>query len=1238
MADLFKAGGQIRIDASKIPDDVKAAARETQRLLDNNQPTMTVTVDFTGMSKNDIKESVNFYKKQIEELNNVSKKLNAKKNSGISKNDLLREYLDNASYDYEQLEHKGKEDAQKYLIAFQTAISHGLPVNKSGRENAKLYESLSDISGYLNPKDILPFNEQMSKTTAIIGAMEDKLSNVQKEIEHSVEVFKDAEKQKQQAVEDTTKKIAEEQKKQEELFKKSIEKAKELIEKDKDEDLNVSSDVMYHRRKNELYAKSRKADTLDRIGDGVGAGWTGQGSGIYLQSNSAEVRDDKHYYAVNMKKIRETSKLLELTTEEQATNVLTFLNLLQKYCMSLNGFDGYSEDLQGINPQILYNGFEDFFKEINMTYDEFLSFIEDMKIVAKKAGDLEIINDFGDVQYKDISSIKQEDSYTTRLLKSKGYEGVYLDPQTGYNNESQGSVIYDVQKILDNLIKFKDREELELFDEKVLKNGISVFEEYKQKATKTKDVVEQLNESIEEVDKKSTNKDSKIFDNVKTSAEDAKSSVEDLLSIIGQGSLLSTLPSVDNESSVLSGSQMPLSSSTIYEDSDGQLSFVEQIKKTVDLIEEESGQMSMFENVAEKATDSAIEGQMTLNDILNKNIEGQITLNDLVAKQDKAKDKKVKEKVPDGWIKNVDKAWDVAIKEDNDLTGKTLLNDYNGIYNSLLSKDDKTDGYKKQLEEFKRVIDEINATVPIKISDEKERKKLEELDIEAKELVADLSDIKKTGKYDLASKTDIDALSGKIFDTLHKNTAAPKEIRMQLEGLIIKLKELGLSKADIEKIRASFVSLNSQMKATGKTGDSLGTKIQKKFKDVAAYFATYVSIQDAIQVIRQGFETIKEYDTALTEMNKVSEESISTLKEFQKESFGLADAIGTIASALQNSTADWMRLGESLEEAKQSAQDANILFNVSEFETIDEATESLVAMSAAYDELEKIEIVDIMNQIGNNYAISTDELSRALQKSAGTLKVAGNDIYEAAALVTAGNAVLQDAESVGTGLKMISLRILGTEEAKEELASLGENVDDFVVQTKSKLDETIRNYTAVASNNFKGISVLDDNGNYKSTYEILRDISQVYQEILETDKKAGTNRGQALLEVLAGKNRSNVAASILNSPDLLTSVYESAQNAEGSAMRENEAYLESIEAHLAQLKNAWDALWINENNREVITFFLDLAKAILEAVDKFGVLNTLLVGGGGIFAAIKSIQGNGRPKCRVSKVNMPLVA
>jgi len=59
----------------------------------------------------------------------------------------------------------------------------------------------------------------------------------------------------------------------------------------------------------------------------------------------------------------------------------------------------------------------------------------------------------------------------------------------------------------------------------------------------------------------------------------------------------------------------------------------------------------------------------------------------------------------------------------------------------------------------------------------------------------------------------------------------------------------------------------------------------------------------------------------------------------------MANSVGTTALQIQQSTADWMRLGESLDEAKESAKDATILLNVSEFSSIDDATQSLVSMS-----------------------------------------------------------------------------------------------------------------------------------------------------------------------------------------------------------------------------------------------------------------------------------------------------
>lgn len=108
------------------------------------------------------------------------------------------------------------------------------------------------------------------------------------------------------------------------------------------------------------------------------------------------------------------------------------------------------------------------------------------------------------------------------------------------------------------------------------------------------------------------------------------------------------------------------------------------------------------------------------------------------------------------------------------------------------------------------------------------------------------------------------------------------------------------------------------------------------------------------------------------------------------------------------------------------------------------------------------------------------------------------------------------------------------------------------------------------------------------------------------------------------KNRSNVAASILSSPELLTSVYESAQNAEGSALKENEAYLESIQGHLDLLKNAWDALWVNDKNREVITSIIDALTDVLHIIDEIGVGWATLFAGVGAFAFNKSIKGEGK--------------
>lgn len=187
-----------------------------------------------------------------------------------------------------------------------------------------------------------------------------------------------------------------------------------------------------------------------------------------------------------------------------------------------------------------------------------------------------------------------------------------------------------------------------------------------------------------------------------------------------------------------------------------------------------------------------------------------------------------------------------------------------------------------------------------------------------------------------------------------------------------------------------------------------------------------------------------------------------------------------------------------------------------------------------------------------------------------------------------------------------------TEEAQKELAELGEETDDYVVATKAKKQQIIKDYTAVPSNNGKGVDILDENGNYRNTYSILKDISEIYSEIQKQDKAMGTNRAQALIEELAGKNRSNILSSLLTNGSLLEQVKETSEHSDNSALEENQKYLESAEAKIAQLQTQLQELATVTINSDMFKGVIDTATAFLNIVtqilDKLPLLSTAIGG------------------------------
>lgn len=144
--------------------------------------------------------------------------------------------------------------------------------------------------------------------------------------------------------------------------------------------------------------------------------------------------------------------------------------------------------------------------------------------------------------------------------------------------------------------------------------------------------------------------------------------------------------------------------------------------------------------------------------------------------------------------------------------------------------------------------------------------------------------------------------------------------------------------------------------------DSVGAK----FKEVGRYILSFGSFYRIWGEIQKGYQYVKEIDTALTELKKVTDETDETYSKFLKTMSQTGAEVGATVSNLTNMAASWARLGYNIEQAGELAKNTAILLNVSEFTDADTASEALISTIQAYGYAaeESMGVVDILNEVG----------------------------------------------------------------------------------------------------------------------------------------------------------------------------------------------------------------------------------------------------------------------------------
>ena len=234
-------------------------------------------------------------------------------------------------------------------------------------------------------------------------------------------------------------------------------------------------------------------------------------------------------------------------------------------------------------------------------------------------------------------------------------------------------------------------------------------------------------------------------------------------------------------------------------------------------------------------------------------------------------------------------------------------------------------------------------------------------------------------------------------------------------------------------------------------------------------------------------------------------------------------------------------------------------------------------------------------------------VGEALKRGGASLNAANNTLEESIALAATANEVVQNPETVGNALKTISMRIRGVVSDEDE--------DGNTVMEPAKLGRLVQSITAKYTDDGKGISILASPDEFKSTYQILLELSKVWDDLTDTESAY-------LLEKLAGKHRATALQSILSNEETLIKSYEIAMNSAGSAMEEFEKRTESVEYHLQQLTAAWQELSTNAVTTNTVNNILDGARGFVELANSVGAAN-LALGAfgtmGGIFAQLSIV-------------------
>ena len=524
-------------------------------------------------------------------------------------------------------------------------------------------------------------------------------------------------------------------------------------------------------------------------------------------------------------------------------------------------------------------------------------------------------------------------------------------------------------------------------------------------------------------------------------------------------------------------------------------------------------------------------------------------------------------------------------------------------YNEALREFKATSGADKYTDLFELDewdVDDINGA----------KSAIKKITVETQRLITTTTQLTKANREEqnvITQRNKIYQEAKNYYDKYQSGIRANIALNQKWQDTLKQLHDGGFG--DNESARRALAELQTATKDANAETMTLWGSLKKLFTDHFGSVSATAFIGTLRNVLRGAYENVLEIDKAMTELRKVTELTEQQYESFQRRAADMAKEVGGSIADTILTVSDYSRLGYTLEQSESLGRAALVYKNVGDgIESIDEATESIISTLRAFniEAEDSMQIIDVFNTLGNNLPISSGALGTALQKSASALAAANNTFSESAAMIAAANSVVQNEEVTGTALKTISMYLRAAKTEAEEAGIETEGMADSV----SKLRQEILDLTD------SKVDIILDDETFKSTYQIIKELSEVWNELSDITQAN-------ILEKIGGKRNANINAALIENFDIAIKAVELAEKANGSALAENEKFLDSIAGHINQLKVNYEDLSQTVIDSDLVKFGVDFLSGITgglnDIIKNFGTLQTLIPIIAGSLSAFKDV-------------------